>query len=206
MPTELIDGLYHWTAVHPHIRSRVSSYYVAPARAVIDPIEPEEGWDALPGPVDVILLTSGNHNRGAAALAERTGAPIRTSRAGAERLGDSLTVEVDPPGTEVAPGITSLHLGGISPDEGAYHVAIGPGAVAFADGVIHTGSELDFVPDHLIGDEPERVKSELGQAFRALLEDRLFDILLFAHGEPVTEGGHQALSAFADQVLGSQRQ
>ena len=204
MPTEIIDGLYHWTAVHPHIHSRVSSYYVDSARAAIDPIEPEEGWDALPGPVEVILLTSGNHNRGAAELAARSGAPIRTSQAGADRLGDSLAVEVDPPGTEVAPGVTSLHLGGISPDEGAYHVAVGPGAVAFADGVIHTGAGLDFVADGLIGDEPERVKTELAQAFRALLEDQRFDVLLFAHGEPITADGRAELSALTDQVLGPQ--
>jgi hypothetical protein len=202
MPRELVDGLFHWTAVHPNIGSRVSSYYVAPARAVIDPIEPEKGWDALPGAVEVILLTSGHHTRGASELADRLGIPIRTSQPAADRIDRALAVEVDAPGTEVAPGITSLHLGGISPDEGAYHIALDAGAVAFADGVVHTGSELAFVPDGLIGDEPERVKAELATAFQALLADQAFDHLLFAHGEPVVGGGRSALSDFAARTLG----
>ena len=204
MPRELIDGLFHWTAVHPNIGSRVSSDYVAPALAVIDPIEPEGGWDALPGPVDVILLTSGHHTRGAAELAGRLGIPIRTSQPAADRIGGTLDVEIDAPGTEVAPGITSLHLGGISPDEGAYHVALDAGAVAFADGVVHTGHELAFVPDRLIGDEPERVKVDLATAFEALLSDKAFDHLLFAHGEPVIGGGRSALANFAARTLGDQ--
>ncbi len=198
MPTEIFSGLYHWTAVHPNIGSQVSSYYVAPARAVIDPIEPEEGWDSLPGPVEAILLTSGHHTRGSAELAGRLRIPIRTSPEAAQRLGDDLAVEVHAPETEVAPGITSLHIGAISSDEGAFHIAVGPGAIAFADGLIHTGAELGFVPDQLIGDEPERVKRELAHAFRLLVDEREFDHLLFAHGEPVVGDGRAALGVFAD--------
>jgi hypothetical protein len=201
MPRELVDGLFHWTAVHPNIGSRVSSYYAAPARAVIDPIEPEEGWDGLPGPVEVILLTSGHHTRGAAELAGRLEIPVRTSQPAADRIEGALPVEVDAPGTEVAPGITSLHIGGLSADEGAYHLALDAGAVAFADGVVHTGSELGFVPDELIGEEPERVKAELATAFQALLADKTFDHLLFAHGEPLIGGGRRALSDFAARTL-----
>lgn len=194
--------MYHWTAVHPSIGSRVSSYYVAPARAVIDPLEPEEGWDSLPGPVEVILLTSGHHTRGSAELAARLRIPIRVSPEAAQRLRDDLAIEVQLPETEVAPGITSLHIGAISADEGAFHIAVGPGAIAFADGLIHTGAELSFVPDQLIGDEPERVKRELAQAFRQLVAEWEFEDLLFAHGEPVVGDGRAALGAFADGVLG----
>jgi len=202
MPTEIDSGLYHWTAVHPNIGARVSSYYVAPARAVIDPLEPEEGWASLPGPVEVILLTSGHHTRGSAELAARLGIPIRTSSEAAQRLGDDLAVEAHGPETEVAPGITSLYIGAISADEGALHIAVGSGAIAFADGLIHTRAKLGFVPDQLIGDEPERVKRELAEAFRRLIAERKFDHLLFAHGEPVVGDGRAALAAFADAVLG----
>lgn len=66
---------------------------------------------------------------------------------------------------------------------------------------MHSGAEPGFVPDQLIGDEPERVKRELAQAFRTLIDDREFDHLLFAHGEPVIGGGRDALGAFADAVL-----
>lgn len=199
--TELMPGLHHWTALHPGIGSRVSSYYVAPAAAVIDPIEPEDGWDALPGRPEVILLSTGLHDRGAGELAERLGIPIRTSAEAARRLGDALPVEVDAVGTEVAPGITSIHIGALCPDEGAFHVAVGDGAISFADGLVGFGGKLGFVPDFLIGDDAPAIKRRLAQAFAALPDEYAFDHLLLAHGEPVIGGGREALSAFARSVL-----
>jgi hypothetical protein len=43
-----------------------------------------------------------------------------------------------------------------------------------------------IVPDYLIGNDPERVKSELTSAFDRLLALD-FDTLLFAHGDPLIE-------------------
>jgi glyoxylase-like metal-dependent hydrolase (beta-lactamase superfamily II) len=46
-----------------------------------------------------------------------------------------------------------------------------------------------------MGDDPETVKRGLRESLRRLLDED-FDALLFAHGEPMPEGGHDALRAF----------
>jgi glyoxylase-like metal-dependent hydrolase (beta-lactamase superfamily II) len=58
-----------------------------------------------------------------------------------------------------------------------------------------SGEALEFVPDGLLGDDPEQVKADLRRALTPLL-DRDFDALLFAHGAPITSGGKERLRAF----------
>jgi hypothetical protein len=60
---EVAPRIYHWTALHEPIDTRVSSYYIEPAGIVIDPKTPDEGWDALPGRPQQVVLTSGHHDR-----------------------------------------------------------------------------------------------------------------------------------------------
>ncbi len=203
MPKQLVPGLYHWTAFHPGIGSRVSSYYVEPAAVTIDPKCPEDGWDALPGDVNRVLLTSGHHTRDAADLADRLSVPVCASRHAADHIGGALDVEAFDDG-EVAPGITAVHIGVLSEDEGAFHIAVGDGAIAFADGLISHGNEIGFVPDELMGDDPESVKHGLTEAFRGLL-GLDFDHLLFAHGDPVIGGGKARLRAFVTDRAGVSR-
>ena len=56
-----------------------------------------------------------------------------------------------------------------------------------------------FVPDPLLGDDPEAVKRGLRAAYRRLLALE-WDQLLLAHGHPWIGGAHRAL---ADFVKGS---
>ncbi len=193
---EIFPGVYHWTTFHQPIGARVSSYYVRPAGVVIDPKVPEDGLESLPGEPQQVLLTSGHHDRDAQRIAEAFDIPIRVSREGREYLGGALDVEVFNDGDEVAPGVTAIHVGKLSDDEGAFHIALGDGAISFADGLIRYRGELGFVPDELIGDDPESVKRGLKQAFSGLLSHE-FDNLLFAHGDPLVGGGKEALRRFA---------
>lgn len=193
---EIFPGVYHWTTFHPPIGARVSSYYVRPAGVLIDPKVPEDGLESLPGEPQQVLLTSGHHDRDAQRIAEAFGIPIRVSREGREYLGGALDVEVFNDGDEIAPGVTAIHVGKLSDDEGAFHIALGDGAISFADGLIRYRGELGFVPDELIGDDPESVKRGLKEAFSGLLAHE-FDNLLFAHGDPLVGGGKEALRRFA---------
>ncbi|MDQ6817248.1 MAG: hypothetical protein M3018_07555, partial [Actinomycetota bacterium] len=192
----IFPGVYHWTTFHQPIRSWVSSYYVEPAGVVIDPKIPEGGLGSLPGEPRAVLLTSGHHDRDADSLAKAFGIPIRVSRKASDYLGVTLDVEVFDDGEEVVPGVSAIHIGKLSDDEGAFHIAVGDGAIAFADGLIRYAGELGFVPDELIGDDPESVKRGLKEVFRGLLT-RDFDHLLVAHGEPLVVGGKEALREFA---------
>lgn len=194
---ELFPGVYHWSTFHEPIGSEVSSYYVEPAGIVIDPKIPPDGLDALPGAPTQVVLTSGHHDRDAHRFADAFGIPIRVSRQADEYLGGQLEMELFGDREEIAPGVTAIHIGELSDDEGALHIAVGDGAIAFADGLIRHGGKLGFVPDRLIGDDPDGVKRGLKRQFRSLL-DLDFDTLLFAHGEPLVGGGKAALREFAE--------
>jgi hypothetical protein len=193
---EVLPGIFHWTTMHDPISVRVSSYYVEPAGIVIDPKVPEGGFAELPGRPQQVVLTSGHHRRDSAAFADEYGIPIRASQAAAERLGPDVDAQTFGEGEELAAGVTALHVGVLCPDEDALQIAVAEGAIAFADSLIRYADELSFVPDELLGDEPEAVKAGLKQRFEGLLT-RDFDHLLFAHGDPLVGGGRDALRRFA---------
>lgn len=132
MVSELLPGLYHWTAFHPGIGSRVS-YYVEAAGVVLDPKRPGDGRDALPRQARQILLTSGHHIRDAAKLSAQLSIAVSASREAADHIGGALDAEVFAAGDEVVSGITAIHIGALSEDDGAFHIAVGEGAIAFAD-------------------------------------------------------------------------
>ena len=95
---------------------------------------------------------------------------------------------------ELAPGVTAHEVAAICPDDGALHIAIGPGALAFADAVIGLDGDLAFVPDFLM-DEPDRVKPETTAALERLLELD-FEAILLAHGHPIASGGKEVIRRF----------
>ena len=195
---EIAPGIFHWTAVHPRIRMRVSSYYVEPAGVVIDPMVPEDGLEVFDGHErpQQALLTIRHHYRDCDAFAERFGLTVVCARSGLhEFVGSDRQVEGFDPGDEVAPGIVAVGTDSISPDDTTLHIAHGGGALAFGDGLVRPpGGSVGFVPDGLM-DEPEKTKEGLLNAYRGLLE-RDFEHLLFAHGEPLLGGGRAALREF----------
>ena len=48
------------------------------------------------------------------------------------------------------------------------------------------------MPDELIGEDPEAVKDRIRERALALAEEPI-EALLFAHGDPLLEGGREAL-------------
>ena len=50
--SEIVPGIWHWSAVHPNIKIPVHSYYLPAERVLIDPIAPDDGldWFAEHGP------------------------------------------------------------------------------------------------------------------------------------------------------------
>jgi hypothetical protein len=195
---EILPGVLHWKAVHPNLGVEVSSYYVEPARALIDPMAPAEAVEELERreAPERILLTNRHHLRDSVTLSERFGCPILCSEKGLHEFEGGPEVQGFAFGQEVAPGIEALEVNSICPEETALLIRHGGGAVAVADGMINYDG-IRFVSDKLIGEDPEAVRRGLIESYVSLL-DRPFDALLFAHGEPIPSGGKAALREFTE--------
>jgi glyoxylase-like metal-dependent hydrolase (beta-lactamase superfamily II) len=197
---EIVPGLFHWRSFHERIRQEVSSYYYEPARALIDPRVPSEslGWFRGREP-RLILLTNRHHYRHSRRFQDAFDCPVFCHRAGLHEFAGNLEeVKGFSFGEEVAPEIVALEVAAICPEETALYLReAGGGAMAFADGLVRStyDGSLGFVPDFLLGDDPEEVKRGLRQSLRRLLDER-FENLLFAHGRPLVGGGKEALSVF----------
>jgi len=195
---EIVPGVWHWTAYHEGIRQDVHSHFLAGPRALVDPMLPDEGLDWFEGErrPGRILLTNRHHYRQSGRFVEKFACPVLCSEPGLHEYEYGPQVQGFAFGDEVAPGVTALEVGAICPDETALHFAEA-GLMAVADGVIRTGGKLSFVPDSLLGDDPEGVKEGLRAAYRGLCERYEFDNLALAHGDPLVGGARDALGAFA---------
>lgn len=195
---EILPGVWHWTALHEKIGFDVSSYFVERAAALIDPMLPPDGVEAFRGrEPEVILLTNRHHYRHSDRFTEEFGCPVLCHEAGLHEFEGGPPVQGFAFGDDVANGVLALEVGALTPEETAFHVDAGAGALSFGDAVVNIpGNGLGFVPDEYIGDDPEAVKEGLREAFRRLLAHD-FAALLVAHGVPMPTGGKAALIQFA---------
>jgi glyoxylase-like metal-dependent hydrolase (beta-lactamase superfamily II) len=195
---EIAPGLYHWTAKHPKIGIEVSSYFITDSATLLDPMEPPDvgmAWFRGDRQPRAIVLTNRHHDRESARFCSEFGIqPVLVPEAGLHEFEDKdLEVAGYVPGEEVVPGIVAHEVGALAPDDMALEIR-SAGALALADALVHIGDEVRFVRDSYM-DDPENTKSELERALEELL-DLDFDILLFAHGEPIVGGGKQVLREF----------
>lgn len=189
---EIIPGILHWQVKHPHIGVDVNSYLLTGSGTAIDPLLPEgEGPQWLGHDVQRSVLTCRHHLRSAADL----GAPIYVHRTGLhEYEGEDLDLHGFEDGDEIVPGVRVLPFGRICPDDTVLHIALGPGVLAFGDGIVNYEGRLGHPPDQFLGDDPEAVKADIVAGLAPLLEED-FDALLFAHGAPIVHGGKDTLRA-----------
>jgi hypothetical protein len=212
-PREIRPGLFHWTAAHPKIKIEVSSYWLADAKTLLDPLLPPGGLDWLreAGPPEHVILTNRHHWRHCSQIVDAFGCPVWCNELGLHELADESgrdQVRGFEAGVALAAGIESHEVGVLCPDETAlrFDLAGGNGCLAIADAVVRIGEgalgdgPLCFVPDELLTDEPaqvEPVKRGLREACRRLC-DLSWDTLLLAHGLPLLDGAKQQLRAFAE--------
>ena len=195
---QILPGVVHWTSEHPHIGMDVSCYLLTESGVALDPLVPPDGLDWFEEngvtPREV-LLSNRHHLRHARQFAERFGCGIHASRPGMHEFSPEDGVVPFEFGTTLAGGVVAHEVGVLCPDETAFEIP-DVRALAVADGVISYDG-LRFVPDNLIGDDPEAIKRGLRERYAALAETVEFEHLLCAHGEPVIGNGRQALRDFA---------
>jgi hypothetical protein len=192
-PEEVLPGLFRWTAIHPRIGIEVSSHFLSGSRIAIDPLLPPAGadWFEGHGGVEAVVLSNRHHLRHAERLAERYGCPIRCSEAGLHEFSGGPEVAGFAIGDRLGDEVVALEMDAICPDDTVLRFEVGPGALLFADALINHGA-VGFVPDQLIGDDPESVKRVIRERALALAEEPI-EALLFAHGDPVLSDGREAL-------------
>lgn len=193
---EIVPHIFHWTAFHPDIEQDVHSYCVTGLGPVIlfDPMVPRDGldWFRHHGRPEHIYLTNRLHYRGCDRFVEAFGAQVWCQSAGLHEFGSRQKVKGFKHGDELPGGIRALKVGALTPEETAYLIPTGAGALSMGDAVIRENEHLEFVPDELMGDDPEAVKRGLRAAFKTLLKEN-FESLLLAHGRPYAKGGKEAL-------------
>jgi glyoxylase-like metal-dependent hydrolase (beta-lactamase superfamily II) len=199
---EVAPGLFYWRAFHEGIGSEVSSYYVRDSGVLIDPLLPKDGaleWLAENGPPQAVLLSNRHHYRHSDRLIEAFGVSVHASAPGMHNFSEEQRVQPFEFGDELPGGVIAHEVGAICPDETALEIPSAR-ALVCADGVVRWGAPdapLAFVPDFLLGDDPEEVKAGLREAYRRLLEID-FDHLLMAHGLPIAGEGKEQLRGFVE--------
>lgn len=203
---EIISGVFHWTAFHEGIRAQVSSYYLNEGGVLIDPLLPGDevlDWLAEIGPPKEVLLTNRHHYRDSGRLVDAFGVNVHASRPGMHEFSAEQRVVPFDFGDELPGGVVAHEVGAICPDETALEISSSR-AVAFADGLVRypePDSSLGFVPDYLMGDDPEAVRRGLLESLARLLALD-FDHVLLAHGLPVVGNGKERLWEFVEPPAG----
>jgi hypothetical protein len=196
---EIAPGLLHWTAFHEGIGTDVHSHFHLPSATLFDPLEPPEGLHGLPRDPERIVMSNRHHWRHIPRFRDEFGIPVLCHEAGLYDLPEG--VEGYAWGDEIAPGVTAHEVGVLCPEETALEI---DDALLFADSIVRgRGGQLAFVPDGLLGDDPQAIRDGLRARFRALADEVDFDVLLMAHGAPLASGGRDALRAFAGARNGS---
>jgi hypothetical protein len=93
-------------------------------------------------------------------------------------------------------------LASICAEETTLLLDVADGVLCFGDGLTRDrDGSVAFMPDDLLGDDPEAVRVGLGRNLQRMFEED-FDALLFAHAEPVLGGGRALLSDFLSRTAG----
>ncbi len=200
---EILADLFHWTSFHEGIGGEVHSYYIAATNppVLIDPRVPDEGigWFKHRPPPEHIYLTNRLHYRHSDRFAKAMGATVWCHRAGLHHFDKKRPVKGFGHGDELPGGIRALEVGTLCPEETALYWPERGGVLSIGDAIIRVDDALGFVPDELMGDDPDAVKRGLRKMFQGHLALE-FDTLLFAHGEPWVGHGRAALAGFLANI------
>jgi hypothetical protein len=202
MIEEISPGLVEWSAFHRGIGRVAYSHFQLNSGTLIDPMEPDEGLEAIAelATPRSIVLTNRHHYRDSDRYVERFGCPVLCHEAGQDHFAGERAVRGFRFDEQLAPDVRALELGSICPEETTFLLDAEECVLCFGDGVTRDeNGALAFMPDELLGGDPNRVRSGLSRNLRRMFEED-FNALLFAHAEPVLNGGRALLSDFLSKA------
>jgi glyoxylase-like metal-dependent hydrolase (beta-lactamase superfamily II) len=189
-------GLFHWQGYEPAVKCDCSSTAIVTAAGLIfiDPIPladeamKELVAESFSAPAAVVL-TSGNHQRESLSLAKRFGIPVfAPADSGDDIIADQLFRSGDP-----VVGMESIAQPGVGPGETVF---LHEGALIFGDALINLEPEgLRLLPEKYREDKKQSLRS------LAALKGLKPQILLFAHGNPITQNAASRLAGCLATVI-----
>jgi len=189
---------YYWEMVSDELKTTLSSaaFRKEPEVILIDPVPlTMSAMNKLVGHASraVILLTNANHERGALAMREN----MRISIWAHKDAKPDMEIEANDyfeDGDELPAGLTAIHLPGSSPSETAFYTPANGGMVFVGDALVNLDPDngMAFLPDKYSHD-PKQSR----QSLRKLLKLE-FEMMTFAHGQPVTKDAKKRLAALLD--------
>jgi hypothetical protein len=216
---KLTEGLWRWTARHPEwhpgtFGAEVASFATEAEDGtllLIDPLLPLEEDGERPSVLAVlddhaksrvaILITIPYHVRSSEELWKRYRKDAETTihghRACAKRLDDKRAFNEIDPGAPLPAGVTAHNIGKPRRYETPLHIP-SHDALVFGDAVAETGGRLVVWSGDKVDSKVERFYRErFNPTLKPLLE-LPFDAVLVTHGEPVMDGGKNALRKALD--------
>jgi hypothetical protein len=197
---EILPGVFDYVVHNADIEHDVHSSYVSATDlpCLIDPMKPETdvAWFAGREPKHV-YMTNRLHDRGIPWFVKTFGCRVWCHESGLHEFENmDLDVTGFKHGDTLPGGVEALEVGVLCPEETAFLIPVEKGVLAIGDAFINYDG-LGFVPDNLIGENPEDVKRGMVENLRSHL-GRDFDAIVMAHGAPIVSGGKKALVEFLD--------
>ncbi len=183
---QITSDLFIWHGYNPECKTDCSSTAIRTPDGfvLIDPVRLEE--QAIErilsdDKVVAVLLSNGNHLRGALYEKERLDVPIYAPN-GAQGMVPADRVVSD--GEILWETLRAIALPGASPGETAYHA---PGVLVIGDAVTNLNG-LEVLPEKYCADLPRLLNS------LRVLRSLQFEIACFAHGLPIRGNARQKLA------------
>lgn len=186
------ENLFVWNGFNPECKTDCSSTAVRTPEGfvLIDPIRLEEqaltrmvGADK----VVAVLLTNGNHERGADYEKERLDVPLLAPEGARNDVSANRYVQ---DGEVLFQTLKAIALPGGGPGETAY---LAPGVLILGDALIHLDG-LSVLPDKYCGN-PRLLRESL-----KVLPALSFDTVCFAHGMPLVQNAHTQVTAVVNAL------
>jgi hypothetical protein len=199
--TKICPGVFDYNVHNADIDHDVDSTFVSGTDLpfLIDPMKPANvgAWFLVREPKH-IYMTNRLQDRGIPWFVETFSCSVWCHEAGLHEFEEmDLNVLGFKHGQILPGGVVTLEVGVICLEETAFLIPAGNGVIVIADAIIRYDGP-GFVPDHLIGDNPEDVKRDMVGKIRSHL-DRDFDTMVMAHGAPVVAGAKDSLGRFLDE-------
>lgn len=190
----LVQGAFYWETFSEEIKTDLScaGWRDTEEAVLIDPVPLTMNaldWVVARADRVAVLLTNGNHERGAAWFHQRFHLPVWAHKDAAPEL-KKIKVQTFADGDTLMAGVRAIHIPGAAAGETAFYTEKHGGIVFMGDALVNMESlgGLSFLPDKYCKDP-----AQSRQSLQKLLALE-FEMMTFAHGKPIVKGAKEQVA------------